>query len=199
MSDLIEIYYSFQSPYSYLALDKIYELSNTYKIEFLWQPFSARAAGQSTQSASIIPDKLSYLFEDAQRYSKKLVLPLTFPHSWPENEFEPGKVTRGAIVAHDMEVLMEYNLKVFHRIWGLGQNPNEENFINELCDELDIELGEFLSKLSSSDTKERVKGIYQRGKKVGVFDTPTFVIGNERIFGIDKLAYLEERIKEIVR
>lgn len=194
MTETVEIYYSFQSPYSYLALDKIYELVNGYDVEFLWQPFSAKAAGQSTQSSTVIPDKLSYLFEDTNRFAKEQHLELTFPHSWPENEYDPGRVTRGAIVAGDMDVLMEYNLKVFHKVWGLGQNPNEENFLNELCDELDIELGEFLSKISSSDTRERVKGIYQRGKKLGVFDTPTFILQNERIYGIDKISYLESRL-----
>lgn len=200
MTDTVEFYYSFQSPYSYLALDTIYEIQKKYKIDIIWQPYSAKAAGQQSQNVQIIPDKLAYLFEDSQRYAKQFNLPLTFPASWPENEFDPGRVTRGALVAKDLDVLMEYNLIVFHRIWGLGQNPNDENFINELCEELDVDLGDFLSKLSSSDTRERVKGIYQRGKKVGVFDTPTFVINNnERIYGIDKLAYVEKRIAEIVK
>ncbi|MCB0310873.1 MAG: DsbA family protein, partial [Bdellovibrionales bacterium] len=98
-----------------------------------------------------------------------------------------------AVVAGDLEILKEYNYKVFHHWWGLGQNPNDENFMNELCDELDINLGDFLSKISSSDTRERVKGIYKRGRKLGVFDTPTFVIDQERIFGVDKLPYLNQR------
>ena len=84
-----------------------------------------------------------------------------------------------------MGVLMEYNYKVFHKWWGQGENPNEENFMNELCDELDVDLGEFLSKVSSSDTRERVKGIYKRGKKAMIFDTPTLVIDKERFVGID--------------
>jgi 2-hydroxychromene-2-carboxylate isomerase len=103
-------------------------------------------------------------------------------------------VTRGALIAADLDVLMEYNYKVFHKCWGLGENPNDENFMNELCEELDIDLGDFLSKISSSDTRERVKGVYKRGKKLGVFDTPTFVIDGERFVGIDKLMFLEKRL-----
>jgi predicted DsbA family dithiol-disulfide isomerase len=89
---------------------------------------------------------------------------------------------------------MEYNTKVFHKWWGLGENPNDENFMNELCEELDVDLGDFLSKVSSSDTRERVKGIYKRGRKLGIFDTPTLVIDKERIFGLDKIAYMHERL-----
>lgn len=193
----LEVFYSYQSPYSYLALDAIYDIERRFDVELLWQPFSAKASGQQVPPAPVLPDKLSYLFEDTKRYAEEHNLPLVFPEGWPEGEFDPGRVTRGALVANDMGVLLEYNYKVFHRWWGLGENPNDENFMNELCEELDIDIGEFLSKLSSSDTRERVKGIYRRGRKMGVFDTPTFVIDKERIVGLDKVDYLASRLEKM--
>lgn len=193
----IEVFYSYQSPYSYLALESIYELQKKFDIELLWQPFSAKASGQQTPSAPIIPDKLSYLFEDTKRCAEELNIPLVFPEGWPESEFDPGRVTRGALIAQDLGILMEYNYKVFHKWWGLGENPNDENFMNELCDELDIDLGDFLSKLSSSDTRERVKGVYKRGRKLGVFDTPTFLIDKDRYFGMDKVAVVQRRLEKM--
>lgn len=193
----IEFYYSFQSPYSYLATDGVYELIRKFDIEVLWQPFSAKASGQQLPPTQIIPDKLSYLFEDTKRIAQESNLPLVYPEGWPENEFDPGRVTRGALIANDMGILMEYNTKVFQKWWGLGENPNDENFMNELCEELDIDLGDFLSKVSSSDTRERVKGIYKRGRKLGIFDTPTFLIDKERIFGLDKLNYVAQRLEKM--
>jgi len=190
----IEIFYSFQSPYSYLALESIYDLEKDFDIELLWQPYSAKASGQQVNSATINPDKLSYLFEDTARFAKEHSIPLNFPESWPAEEFDPGRSTRGAIVASDMGILMEYNYKVFHQWWGIGESPNEDAFMTELCDELDVDLGEFLSKLSNSDTRERVKGIYKRGKKLGIFDTPTFVIDKERVVGLDCIHYMRERL-----
>lgn len=193
----IEVYYSFQSPYSYLAIESIYDLASQYEIELLWQPYSAKAAGQPVPAGQVIPDKLTYLFEDTKRFATEKGIPLVYPEGWPETEFDPGRVTRGALVANDMGVLMEYNYKVFHKWWGMGENPNEENFMNELCDELDVDLGEFLSKVSSSDTRERVKGIYKRGKKALIFDTPTLVIDKERFVGIDKIPYVAERLAKL--
>lgn len=192
----IEVFYSFQSPYSYVALEQIYNLFDDYDIELLWQPFSAKASGQQLPVAPVIPEKLSYLLEDTTRTAHELAIPLHYPENWPENEFDPGRVTRGAIVAGDLGVQKEYNYKVFHKWWGLGENPNEENFMIELCEELDVDLGDFLSKVSSSDTRERVKGVYKRGRKIGVFDTPTFVLdGKERIAGADKISYLAKRLE----
>jgi len=194
MSLRVEVFFSYQSPYSYLALESLYEIENNYDVEVLWQPFSAKAAGQTVPSAPINPDKLAYLFEDTRRFAAENNIPLEFPEGWPEVEYDPSRITRGAVVAGDMGILMEYNYKVFHKIWGLGENPNEDSFMNELCDELDVELGEFLSKVSTSDTRERVKGTYRRGRKLGVFDTPTILIDKERIVGIDKIGYVKERL-----
>lgn len=193
----LEVYYSFQSPYSYLALESIYSIQNDFDVELLWQPFSAKAAGQPITPTPINPDKLSYILEDTQRLAKEMNIPLHYPESWPENEFDPNRVTRGALVAGDMGVQLEYNIKVFDKWWGQGENPNDEAFTSQLCEELDIDLGEFLSKVSSSDTRERVKGVYKRGKKLMVFDTPTFIIDKERIFGVDKLSYLRARLEKM--
>jgi 2-hydroxychromene-2-carboxylate isomerase len=197
MSAKIEVFYSFQSPYSYLALESIYDIAAKYEVEILWQPFSAKAAGQQLPPTPIIPDKLAYLFEDTARFAKEHGIPLHYPEGWPDNEFDPGRITRGAVVAGDLDVLKEYNYKVFHKWWGLGENPNDENFMNELCDELDVDLGDFLSKVSSSDTRERVKGIFKRGQKMGVFDTPTVIIDKERIVGLDKIHYLATRLEKM--
>lgn len=197
MSLNIEVYYSFQSPYSYLALESIYDIESKYDVVLLWQPYSAKASGQQVTPAPVVPEKLSYLIEDTQRFAQESGIPLVFPEGWPEQEFDPGRVTRGALVAADMGVLKEYNFKVFHKWWGMGENPNDETFTTELCDELDIDLGEFLSKVSSSDTRERVKGIYKRGRKFNVFDTPTFLIDKERIFGLDKVTYLCSRLDKM--
>jgi len=198
MTVKIEVFYSFQSPYSYLAMDPIYDIQDKYNVEMLWQPFSAKASGQPVPQTGVLPDKLSYLFEDTKRLAADRGLAYVLPENWPEVEFDPGRITRGALIANDLGVLLEYNVKVFNKWWGLGENPNEDQFMNELCDDLDIDLGDFLSKVSSSDTRERVKGIYKRGRKLGVFDTPTFVLdNNERIVGYDKIGYLIGRLDKM--
>ena len=196
MTKSIEFFYSYQSPYSYVALDLLYDIQDNCDVEVLWQPFSAKASGQQMPTTGIIPDKLTYLFEDTRRFAEELAVPLQFAENWPENEFDPSRVTRGALIANDLGVLKEYNYKVFDKWWGRAENVNDENFMTELCEELDIDLGDFLSKISSSDTRERVKGVYKRGRKLGVYDTPTLLIdGKERLVGIDKIPYLAKRLE----
>ena len=196
MIQTIEIFYSFQCPYSYLAIDRLSQLESNYDIKVLWQPYSAQAAGQSTNQ-HIFPEKASYIREDVVRLAKAMEMPLVMKSSWPEEPFDAEKSTRGAIVSGDLDLTFDYNIKMFHRWWGEGEEPNDQSFFVELCDDLDVDPNEFAGRISTTDTRERVRGVYKRGRKLGIFETPTIVIGEERFAGLDRIAHAEDRLAEL--
>jgi len=197
MIQTVEIFYSFQCPYSYLALDKLCQLESKYDTKFLWQPFSAKASSKNFQSPLLTPERLSYVKEDVLRLAKMTETPIVFPEDWPENEPDPEKSVRGAIIAADLGLSLEYNVKMFHCWWGEGKDPNDQDFFIELCEDLDIDPNEFSGRINTNDTRERARGTFRRGKKLQVFDTPTVIIGEERFVGIDRIALVEDRLKQI--
>jgi len=196
MIQTIEIFYSFQCPYSYLAIDRLSEIQNDFEVKVLWQPFSAQAAGQGGNQG-LFPEKASYFREDAVRLAKTMDMPLVMKSTWPDEKFDAEKSTRGAVVAADLELSLEYNIKMFHRWWGEGEDPNDQSFFIELCDDLDIDPNEFAGRISSADTRERVRGVYKRGRKLGIYDTPTILIGEERFIGADRIDSVRSRLTEL--
>ncbi len=197
MIQTIEIFYSFQCPYSYLAIDRLSQLDRKYDVKVLWQPFSAKASGKNFQPAPYPPDRSSYIREDVVRLARKMGMPLVMKADWPESEPDPERSIRGAVVATDLDLIFEYNVKMFDRWWGQGEDPNEQSFLIELCEDLDVDPNEFAGRMSTMDTRERVRGIYKRGRKLQVFDTPTILIGEERFFGLERLDEVEERLAEM--
>lgn len=197
MIQTIEIFYSFQCPYSYLAIDRLSQLDRKYDVKVLWQPFSAKASGKNFQPAPYPPDRSSYIREDVTRLARKNGMPLVMKPEWPENEWDPERSIRGAVVATDLDLIFEYNVKMFDRWWGQGEDPNEQSFFIELCEDLDVDPNEFAGRMSTMDTRERVRGIYKRGRKLQVFDTPTILIGEERFYGLERIDEVEERLTEI--
>lgn len=197
MIQTVEIFYSFQCPYSYIAIERLSEIEQKYDVKVLWHPFSARAAGQTYPIGGGQPDRQSYIKEDALRLAQSMNMNLVFPEGWPNNEFNPEKVTRGAFVAAEMGMIVEYNIKVFQRWWDDGLDPNEQEFFIELCDELDVNPNEFAGRMSTSDVRERVKGTYKRGRKLHVFDTPTIILGEERFCGQERIEMVEARLKQL--
>ena len=197
MIQTVEIFYSFQCPYSYLAIDKLSELGNYFDGQVLWQPFSGKASAKNFQTHTPPPDRLSYIKEDVVRLADKMNMPLVMKQEWPEDEIDPERSIRGAIVASDLGLILEYNIKMFHCWWGEGGDPNEQEFFIELCDDLDIDANEFSGRINTSDVRERVRGTYKRGRKLQVFDTPTILIGEERFVGIDRIDAAIEKLKQL--
>ncbi|MDX1402201.1 MAG: DsbA family protein [Kiloniellales bacterium] len=197
MIQTVEIFYSFQCPYSYLAIDRLSQIDHRFDIKVLWQPYSAKATGKNFQSSPLPEDRASYIREDVVRLAKDIDMPLVMNGDWPEREFDPEKSIRGAVVASDLDVILEYNIKMFHRWWGEGLDPNDQNFFIELCEDLDIDPNEFSGRINTTDTRERVRGIYKRGRKLQVFDVPTIIIGEERFYGIDRIDAAEKRLEEL--
>ncbi len=197
MVQTVEIFYSFQCPYSYLAIDRLSQIEEKFDVQVLWQPYSAKAAGKGFQGSSIPSDKASYVREDVARLAKLMEKPLVIRADWPESEFDPERSTRGALIATDLGFIFEYNIKMFDRWWGVAEDPNDQAYFLELADDLDVDSHDFASKMSTTDTRERVKGIFRRGKKLGVFETPTIIIGEERFAGLDRIALAEDRLIEL--
>jgi 2-hydroxychromene-2-carboxylate isomerase len=198
MIQTVEIFYSFSCPYSYLAIDRLTQLEGAFEGKVLWQPFSTRLGGKAFQGqTSIAPDRASYIREDVARLAKKSEMPLVMPADWPENEYDVERCLRGAVVAGDLDLMKEYNVKVSHCWWGEGVDPSDQSFFIQLCDDLDTDANEFSGRINSADTRERVRGIYKRGRKLQIFDTPTILIGEERFVGIDRIDAAFERLKEI--
>lgn len=197
MIQTIEIFYSFQCPYSYLSIERLSQIEHKFDVRVLWQPYSAKAAGQNFQSSQYSPERASYIREDVVRLAKKQNMPLVMKSDWPEKEFDPERSIRGAVVAADLDIVLEYNIKMFQRWWGEGEDPNEQSFFIQLCDELDVDPNEFAGRISTTDTRERVRGLYKRGRKLQVFEVPTIVIGEERFNGVDRYEAAEERLTEL--
>jgi 2-hydroxychromene-2-carboxylate isomerase len=196
MIQTIEIFYSFQCPYSYLGLERLSQIERKFDVRVLWQPYSAKAAGQNFQNSPFSPERASYIREDVVRLAKKMNMPILMRSDWPEKEFDPERSIRGAVVAGDLDIVLEYNVKMFQRWWAEGEEPNDQTFFIQLCDELDVDPNEFAGRISTTDTRERVRGLYKRGRKLQVFDTPTILIGEERFAGLDRIDLAEERLTE---
>ena len=197
MVHTVEIFYSFQCPYSYLAMDRLSQISAKYDVSVLWQPYSSRVRAAGDKAPSQPSERVTYAREDAPRMARSMNMPLVMPEEWPGEYFDGDKIVRGALAASELGVIMEYNIKVFHRMWGEGLDPTEQTFLMELCDDLDINPNEFAGRMSTSEIRSRVRGNFNRSRKLGVFDTPMVLINDERFHGLDRIDQIEEKLKEL--
>jgi 2-hydroxychromene-2-carboxylate isomerase len=182
--EIVEIYYDFADPYCYVFLDDLYEIESLKDVEVIWQPYNLKASGGIVESGtSFSEEEVSYIKEEVGRLAKERNLEIVFSPDWPKEEFDVSRATRAAFVALDLGVGKEFNYRVSYRIWGLGEDPAKDSFLIQVAEDLDLDLAEFLTKVSLVDTRERARGVVQRAKKQGVFRTPTITFKEQRFYG----------------
>lgn len=195
---IVEIYYDFSDPYCYVFLDDLYKFEEIEEIECIWQPMNTKAAGLPQPVFRLLDGEDSYIREEVSRISASRQLELQFSPDWPSEEFDVSRVTRAAFVAIDMGVLKEFNFRATYRIWGLGEEPAKDQFLIQVAEDLDLDLGEFLTKVAATDTRERAKGVIARAQKFGVFKPLTIVFNNTRFYGYWNINQALETVKSAV-
>ena len=80
MSLAVDVYWSFRSPYSYLAVPRLRELSETYDVDVRMRPvypLAVRSEGFFTKQDPLF---VPYLVRDVRRLGDFLGLPLAWPN-----------------------------------------------------------------------------------------------------------------------
>jgi 2-hydroxychromene-2-carboxylate isomerase len=190
MRKQIEFFYSYASPYSYLLVDQIYEFEKVFDVRVEWQPLAPSA---EEKSRPVEPERVQYMLHDVQRVAEWLNLPIVFP----PREYDPLPSLSGALVAKEMGVLFEYNIKLFHHWWGEGLDPNEGDYFAALADELDVDVGRFLEQMNSHEVREHLQGISHRAKRLGVFDVPMIAVEDELFWGHDRLPLVTRKLTQL--
>jgi 2-hydroxychromene-2-carboxylate isomerase len=190
MRKQIEVFYSYASPYSYLLVDQIYELEKVFDVRIEWQPL---APSPEEKNKQVEPERIPYMLHDVQRVAEWLNLAIVFP----PREYDPVPSLSGALVAKEMGVLFEYNIKLFHHWWGEGLDPNEGDYFAALAEELDVDVGRFLEQMNSHEVREHLQGISHRAKRLGVFDVPMIVVEDELFWGQDRIAFVARKLTQL--
>jgi 2-hydroxychromene-2-carboxylate isomerase len=191
MRKQIELFYTYSSPYSYLLVERMYELEKMYDVHVEWQPLVPSAEGDKNREME--PERLRYMIRDVQRIAESLNLPIVFP----PRQYDPLLPLSGALVAKEMGVLFEYNIKLFHHWWGEGLDPNEGDYFAALAEELDVDVGQFLEQMNSHEVREHLQGISHRAKRLGVFGVPMTVVEDELFWGQDRIGFVSRKLTQL--
>src|SRR5271156_234526 len=83
MSLQVDLFWSFRSPYSYLAVPRLVVLEAEYDVEFRVRPVYPLAVRGSSFFQRVDPLFCPYLFPDTARIAESLGLPFAWPRPDP--------------------------------------------------------------------------------------------------------------------
>lgn len=205
----LDIYWSFRSPYSHLAIDRLIEIAKGYGVETHFRPVRPLAMRESDFFERARPQFLPYLFRDVLREAERQGVPFGFPRPDPirmdmaTGKVEPeqpimNRVMGLAIAACEAEKGMAFARAVSHRIWGGAENWHEAGPMSDAAKEAGLELtaleawaGAHAAKIAETIAASEAEQMKHH------WGVPLMVLDDEPFFGQDRLDSLIWRLDRL--
>jgi 2-hydroxychromene-2-carboxylate isomerase len=210
MTLAIDLFWSFRSPYSYLATPRLVQMQREYDLTINVRPVYPLAVRSGEFFGQVNPMWIPYLMRDTYRISQMLGLPYRWPRPDPvvtdpntraatPNQPYIHRLTRlgcaAAETAHGLDFLNE----VSRVIWsGEIEGWHEGDHLAQAAKRAELDLAELDAKITADPDK--YEAIIQANQKAhaeaGHWGVPTMAFQGEPFFGQDRLDVLLWRLKQ---
>ena len=192
-------FYSVASPWSYLGIKRLKEISKKYSAQIIEKPIDLVGKVFVATGGTPVPQRhisrQNYRLLELKRWGEFLNIkinqkPKFFP---PKDPHLPALFCLASI---DMGISMDFSIKVLEHLWVKENDISNIDTLKLIADDLEISFEE-LSKLATSD---KIKKIYeantQEAINMNIFGVPSYVYNNEIFWGQDRLELLEYSLKK---
>jgi len=183
----IDFWYSIGSTYSYLTVMRLPELAQATGMTFRWRPFNVRhvMVQQNNVPFKDKPVKAAYMWRDIERradgYGLHPVIPAPYP--LPELVFANQVAMLGCREGWGED----YTRATYRRWFEAGQPAGEDPNLSESLAEIGQEPARVVETARSNEIAEALAEATEEAMGLGVFGSPTFVVGKEVFWGDDRL------------
>lgn len=187
------IYFSFRSPFSWLALVRLRQLipGLTERMEIIpyWEPDAITAAALQLKGAAILYAPMSkakhlYILQDTKRLAKKLGLRM----AWPIDDRPCWEIPHLAwLQAHREGKAEELYDALVEARWERGENICDVEVVRRAANGLGLD-GEFYAR-ATDDPSLREEGVecLTNAFNNDVFGVPYFQLRQQRYWGLDRV------------
>jgi len=209
MPEPIDLYWSFRSPYSYLALDRIHKIQAERDVTFNVHIVHPLAIRDPKFFESRGPSWLGYVMRDIVRVAQMTEQSIAPPNPDPivqnmvtgEIAAEQPYIFRLAylgILASEAGFGLNFITTASQIIWS-GENWEEGARLSDALTEKGIDLAALEAKIAGHETELDAK-LHENDlalRKAGHWGVPTTVLRGEPFFGMDRLNVLEWRLDSL--
>lgn len=205
----LEIYWSFRSPYSYLAIDRLVAIGRDYDVAIDFRPVRPLALREPDFFKRGRKQFLPYLFKDAPREAERLGVPFGLPQPDPiQMDFETGKVAADqpamtlvmglafAAVAEGRG--LDFAQVVGRSIWGGAANWCEPDVLGETLKDAGFDLQALSGWVEENG--ETIAAMQARNEAAQLehhWGVPLMVLNGEPFFGQDRIDSLTWRLDQL--
>lgn len=208
----IDVFWSFRSPWSYLATPRLRAMAEEYQLKLNFRPVYPIAIRTPDFFLSVNPQWPAYLMVDVHRVAEFLEIPFVWPSPDPVNQYrdEDGRartaedqpyiyrLTRLGVAAAEAGKGIEFADAVSRLIWGGTKNWQEGNLLADAAKSQGLDLQQLDQTVL--DETQRLESVIEKNQAdhnaVGHWGVPTCAFEGEPFFGQDRLDVLLWRLKQ---
>jgi len=207
----IDVFWSFRSPWSYLATPRLVDWAARYELDVVFRPVYPIAIRTPDFFNAVHPLWFPYFMTDVHRVAQFLELPFQWPRPDPvAQEFGAGRpttakvqpyihrLTRLGAVAQERGRGIQFAGSVARTIWGGTEAWHTGDHLAKAAANVDLDLAD-LDRTIERDV-DRIEAIIEQNQidheKAGHWGVPTCAFRGEPFFGQDRLDVLLWRLKQ---
>lgn len=130
------------------------------------------------------PNKLRYMWHDLERRAKRHGLPYRRPSTYPPNTLLSARI---GVLAATQGWCQAFTEETFRLHWVENSIIGSPNNIAASLSALGKSVSETVEMAERQENKDLLKAQTERAKELGLFGSPSFVIGEELFWGDDRL------------
>lgn len=192
----VKFYFSFRSPYSWLAYNRIEKELAGLPVKLQYLPLVPPPQAMSSERLNPPPEKIRYIGRDVSRFAKAYGLTAKFPKAIDTDWAKPHG---GFLFAQEKGKGREYGLKVYGARFSEGHDVGDPKLLGEIALSCGLDQQEFLQSLNESRYSTQIKECLAEAQTDGIFGVPTFIYKGEMFWGNDRIEWLVREIKKTVR
>ena len=184
----MEFWFDFASPYAYLAATRIGALSCAAGVSIVWRPFLLgpifAARGWTSSPFVIYPDKGRHMVRDVEREAEQLGVPYRMPSNFPVRSVLAARV---ALVGIDEGFGEEFTRAAFAAHFVGDADIARDDVIDGVLASIGHDGPRVRERANAPEIKQRLRQQVERARSIGIFGSPSFVVGDELFWGNDRL------------
>lgn len=185
---VIQFWYEYGSPYSYIASARIEKLAEAAGRKIDWRPFLLgpifRAQGWNDTPAALFPAKGRHMWRDVERLCNHYGIPYKRPEIFPQNGVRAARAT---YVAIDEGWGPEMTHAVYDRVFVNERDISDPDVLRDIIESLGRDAAAVLAKAESPEYRDRLRAATEDAMARGIFGAPSFIVGDELFWGSDRL------------
>jgi len=205
----IDVYWSFRSPYSYLATPDMLRLREDFDVEVNLRvvlPIAVRSKAALFDPSNMKP--VRYIIMDSFRRAEFLGLPIAFPRPDPivqdlttlqvaEEQPYIYRLSHLGVEAQRRGKGIDFAANVSALIWSGTENWDQGDHLKDAAAKSGLDLADMEAAIQNSDHQAEVERNQQALDDAGHWGVPTMVVKGEPFFGQDRIETLRWRLEKM--